>query len=103
MSYGDFEFGLVLASADDADKRTDARAVCPVVCWQNSRGKLVRPVLATRLLLLGMRYADVNDARGVALAGCDGIWPCRVTAQGSRMDWLDLAGRAAGSNVGISR
>ena len=31
MSYGDFDFGFVRASADGADKRTCLRAACPIL------------------------------------------------------------------------
>lgn len=46
MSYGDFNFGPVRASADGADKRTGLKADRPVLRCQSSRGELVRLILA---------------------------------------------------------
>lgn len=55
LSYGDLDFGSVRASADGADKRTDTRAACLVMAWQNGRGELVRLILAMGRPLLGGR------------------------------------------------
>jgi hypothetical protein len=103
VRYGDFVFGPTGAAADDAGKRTDARADRPIAAWRGGHSGLVRPLAAGGRPLMGGRYADVPAAGSVAAAGGGGVWPCRVMAQGSRVDWHDVAGHAAGSGVQGSR